>query len=175
MKRSFELEREAVVGVAKLMAAAARTSPKTRGTDNIKILFVNDGSDKMKLIQKMNDLSKSRNRPSMERDAVSIAGSPALLLIGVRSNPSGLDCGFCGYKTCAELKKTTGVCSFNSIDLGIAIASAATVASQFHIDNRIMHSMGRAALELKLLGKDVRQALGIPLSATGKNPFFDRK
>jgi uncharacterized ferredoxin-like protein len=28
---------------------------------------------------------------------------------------------------------------------------------------------------LNLLGQEVTQALGIPLSVTGKNPFFDRK
>lgn len=30
------------------------------------------------------------------------------------------------------------------------------------------------ALELGMLGKEVAIAYGIPLSATGKSPFFDR-
>jgi uncharacterized ferredoxin-like protein len=30
-------------------------------------------------------------------------------------------------------------------------------------------------MELGFLPKEVKQALGIPLSATGKSPFFDRK
>jgi len=34
--------------------------------------------------------------------------------------------------------------------------------------------MGRAAVELELLGAEVRIAHGIPLSAQGKNIFFDR-
>ena len=38
-----------------------------------------------------------------------------------------------------------------------------------------MYSIGRAALDLKIFGPDVHQALGIPLSVTGKSPFFDRK
>jgi uncharacterized ferredoxin-like protein len=38
-----------------------------------------------------------------------------------------------------------------------------------------MYSIGRAAMDLGLFSKDVKQALGIPLSVTGKNPFFDRK
>jgi uncharacterized ferredoxin-like protein len=38
-----------------------------------------------------------------------------------------------------------------------------------------MFSVGRAAVELGLLGPDVKIAMGIPLSVTGKNPFFDRK
>jgi uncharacterized ferredoxin-like protein len=37
-----------------------------------------------------------------------------------------------------------------------------------------MYSIGYAALELRLLGDDVRQAVGIPLPITGKSPFFDR-
>jgi uncharacterized ferredoxin-like protein len=43
------------------------------------------------------------------------------------------------------------------------------------VDTRLMFSVGRAALALDLFGKDVKQALGIPLSITGKSPFFDRK
>jgi uncharacterized ferredoxin-like protein len=38
-----------------------------------------------------------------------------------------------------------------------------------------MYSAGKAAIELGLLGTEVKVAYGIPLSATGKNPFFDRK
>jgi uncharacterized ferredoxin-like protein len=38
-----------------------------------------------------------------------------------------------------------------------------------------MYSIGRAALDLKLFSDGVKQALGIPLSVTGKSPFFDRK
>ncbi len=175
MKGSSELEIAAVMDAARLMTASARTAPKTRGIDNIEILLIDDEPSRAKLIQKMKDISKSEDRPSFGRDAESIAASPAIVLIGVKSNPSGLNCGFCGYKTCEALKKTVGVCAYNSIDLGIAITSAAAIASGFHIDNRIMYSVGRAGLDLKFFSKDVRQALGLPLSATGKNPFFDRK
>jgi uncharacterized ferredoxin-like protein len=38
-----------------------------------------------------------------------------------------------------------------------------------------MFTAGRAAIDLGLFPKPVRVAHGIPLSATGKNPFFDRK
>ncbi|MGH7993136.1 MAG: DUF2148 domain-containing protein [Limisphaerales bacterium] len=38
-----------------------------------------------------------------------------------------------------------------------------------------MFSIGRACLDLGLFEPKVKQALGIPLSVTGKNPFFDRK
>jgi uncharacterized ferredoxin-like protein len=42
------------------------------------------------------------------------------------------------------------------------------------IDNRVMYTVGQAILEMKLLGEDVRIAFGIPLSVSGKSPFFDR-
>jgi uncharacterized ferredoxin-like protein len=175
MRRQGELETSAVVDVAALMASGARTAPKTRGIDNVEISVIDDSQTRTKLIEKMKEISKKENRPSLERDACSIASAPAIVLIGVKPVPSGLNCGFCGYKTCEELRKVSGICAYNSIDLGLAVGSAIGIASQFHIDNRVMYSIGRAAMDLGLFEKDIRQALGIPLSATGKNPFFDRK
>ena len=98
-----------------------------------------------------------------------------MVVIGVEANTAGLNCGFCGKPSCEALEEADGICSFNSIDLGIATASAAEVAGRFHVDNRIMYSTGRACLDLSLFGPKVKQALGIPLSVTGKNPFFDRQ
>lgn len=175
MKNSNELEKAAVKDVAEFMTVAARTAPKTRGIDNIETIAIDDEPAKKKLCDKMREISKRENRPSMERDASSIQSSPVILIIGVRSNPAELNCGYCGYPTCAELGRTKGVCAYNSIDLGIAIDSAAEVANSFHADNRVMYSIGRACLDLKLFSQTVKQALGIPLSVTGKNPFFDRK
>ncbi|MBU0489639.1 MAG: ferredoxin domain-containing protein [Bacteroidetes bacterium] len=59
-------------------------------------------------------------------------------------------------------------------DMGIAIGSAAAMASHYHLDNRIMFSVGRAVVALKLLGEDVTIAYGLPLAVGSKNPFFDR-
>jgi len=175
MKTAAELEQQAVTHVVALMAAAARTSPKTRGVDNIRVLAIDDEPTKQKLIGKMKEIARTENRPGSERDANSIAASPAFLVIGVEANTAGLNCGFCGHDTCESLEAAKGVCAFNSVDLGIATCSAAAVAGQHHVDNRIMYSIGRACIRLGLFGDKVQQALGIPLSATGKNPFFDRK
>jgi len=175
MKNSNELEKAAVKDVAEFMAVAVRTAPKTRGIDNIEVIAIEDDATKKKLCDKMREISKKESRPSMERDANSIQDSPIILVIGVKSNPAGLNCGYCGYPTCAELGVTKGVCAYNSIDLGIAIDSAAGMANFFHADNRVMYSIGRACLDLGLFSSGVKQALGIPLSVTGKNPFFDRK
>jgi len=174
MKTSQELETDAAQYVAALMVAAARTAPKTRGIDNIKTAAIDDDATKRTHIAKMREIAAAENRPSHARDAGNIEASPVIVLIGVEANAPGLDCGFCGKPSCAEQEAAGGVCSFNSIDLGIATASAAEVAGRFHMDNRIMYSIGRATLDLGLLGPTVKQALGIPLSVTGKNPFFDR-
>lgn len=175
MKSSIELENQAAAHIAGLMAAAARTAPKTRGMDNIVVLSIDDKESKERIMQKMREVAARENRGFMERDAKSIAASPVLLVIGVASNPAGLDCGYCGFPTCEAMKNAGAVCSFNSFDLGIAVASAADIAGRFHIDNRLMFSIGRACLDLGFFENKVKQALGIPLSITGKNPFFDRQ
>ena len=175
MKTSIELENAAAQHVAALMVAAARTAPKTRGIDNIKTIAIDDEPTRRKLVARMREIALQEERPSFARDAGNIEHSPAVVVIGVESNTAGLNCGFCGKPSCEALEEDHGVCAFNSIDLGIATASAAEVAGRFHIDNRVMFSIGRACLDLKLFGPRVKQALGIPLSITGKNPFFDRR
>jgi uncharacterized ferredoxin-like protein len=176
MTNSAALEQQAALQVAALMVAAARTAPKTRGIDNIHIVAIEDDATKRQLVAKMREVGVQENRPSFVRDAGNVENSAAVVVIGVEANTAGLNCGYCGKPTCEALEEAGGVCSFNSIDLGIATASAAEVAGRLHIDNRLMFSIGRAALDLRLFGgTKVRQALGIPLSVTGKSPFFDRK
>jgi uncharacterized ferredoxin-like protein len=173
MRESSELEKQASYHIASLMAAAARTAPKTRGIDNIQVVAIDEESTKQTLVNKMIEIARSENRPSFERDANSLAASPVIVVIGVQSNPAGLNCGFCGNPTCDAMKIKDGVCSFNSMDLGIAACSAAAMAANCHADNRMMFSIGRSCLDLKLFAEGVKQAIGIPLSITGKSPFFD--
>ncbi|MDB4349875.1 DUF2148 domain-containing protein [Omnitrophica bacterium] len=161
--------------VAEFMAVACRTAPKTRGRDNLEILIVEGGKERSSLIKKMKEIAKRDGRPSLKRDADNIKDTGFMLIVGTKAEPLGLNCGFCGYATCEELAKTDGVCAYNAMDLGIALGSAASVAARFHVDNRLMYSIGKAAIELGLFKGDIRQAIGIPLNATGKNPFFDRK
>ena len=53
--------------------------------------------------------------------------------------------------------------------------TAVSVAASHHVDNRIMFSAGKAALNLNLFDDNqVKIAYGIPLSVSGKSPFFDR-
>ena len=175
MTTSLELENQAARQAVALMAAAARTAPKTRGVDNIKVIAIDDEPTKQQLIAKMREIAGQENRPSFARDAGNIENSPALLVIGVVANTAGLNCSYCGHPTCEALEEGGGICAFNSIDLGIATASAAEIAGRLHLDNSVMYSIGRACLDLKFFDATVQQALGIPLSVTGKSPFFDRK
>ena len=175
MRTAAELEQQAALQVVELMAAAARTAPKTRGIDNIRVLAIEDDATKQQLMAKMQAIAAAENRPSLARDAGNLEGVRAILVIGAESNPSKLNCGFCGQPTCEALESVHGVCAFNAIDLGIATCSAAALAAQCHVDTRVMFSIGRACLDLGWFDPKVKQALGIPLSVTGKNPFFDRK
>lgn len=175
MKTSSELEKQAALQVAALMAAAARTAPKTRGIDNVRVLAVDDEPARQQLVAKMREIGQKENRPSLIRDAGNIENATVVLILGVESNPAGLDCGFCGKSNCDALRHSGGICAFNSMDLGIATCAAAAVAAAHHVDNRMMYSIGRAAIDLGWFGENVRQALGLPLSITGKNPYFDRK
>jgi len=175
MKTSAELEQQAATKVLSLMAAAARTAPKTRGIDNIRVIGIEDPETKGRLVSKMRELALSEDRPWFERDASCVEKSLAVLLVGVVPNPADLNCGYCGQGTCEALEKINGICSFNSIDLGIATSSAVSVAADSRIDTRIMFSVGHAGVAMNLFEGGIKQALGIPLSITGKSPFFDRK
>ena len=176
MARKYDsISKDTLKDVAEFMAVAARTAPKTRGRDNLEIVIIEDENEKKKLIEKMLEIGKKNNRPSFIRDADNIKDARQIVIIATKVEPLGLNCGFCGFKTCEELTKNKALCAYNPMDVGIALGSAAALASKFHVDNRIMYSIGKAAIETGMLDKDSKIAIGIPLSATGKNPFFDRK
>ena len=169
-------EEAAVLETAYRMCAAARTAPKTRGVDRISTLALT-GEEKDALADEMQRLSEKFSAPGLGRDAANVRASSAVVLIGVSEAACGLDraCGLCHFEGCAERTEAGALCAFNPIDLGIAVGSAASVAADCRVDSRVMFSAGRAALELGLLGEGVTLALGLPVSVSGKSPFFDRK
>jgi uncharacterized ferredoxin-like protein len=160
--------------IADFMAVAARTAPKARGIDNltIKIFEKQELND---LADKMIETGKTTGRAqTFNRDAESVRKSACVLVIATSYSTLKLDCGFCGAETCKDAEDKNITCAYNSGDLGIAVGSAVSTASQFHADNRIMYTIGYTVKKHSMLEKEVRMALGIPLSATGKNQFFDR-
>lgn len=167
---------EAMVALhtAHKMVTAARTAPKGCGVDRIVALIL-DGADKDNLAEEMRKLSELPELDFCTRDAANVDASHCVVLIGVKNIPLGLgSCGFCGYDDCAASVDAGSLCAFNTTDLGIAIGSAVSVAADNRIDNRVMFSVGKAALALGLMGEDVTVCFGIPLSTYTKNIFFDR-
>ncbi|MFA5112724.1 MAG: DUF2148 domain-containing protein [Candidatus Margulisiibacteriota bacterium] len=165
----------AVARVAEELALAARTAPKGRGLDLLEVLVLT-GADIAKLSAQMQAIGEREKHQTFLRDSENIKGAQAILLIGTKQKVVGLRyCSFCGYPSCDEAERAGAVCALNSVDLGIAVGSAVSVAADHRIDNRVMYTVGKAAVEMKLLGPEVAIALGIPLSVSSKNPFFDRK
>ena len=172
-----------MVEAAKLMAISARTAPKAKGIDDIEIVLLRDRGDLERLADKMEEIGRETDRGFFVRDAECVRKSSAVLLIGVKGRkPKEIDCGGCGYNGCEEFRKAekrverdySGPnCALQLLDLGIAVGSAAKTASILNVDNRIMFSAGVAAIKLGIIKCSV--ALGIPLSAHGKNIYFDRR
>lgn len=164
---------EAALAVAKSMMTAARTAPKAKGVDHLEILTV-EGADKVLLSEAMLELGAKLGFAFFERDARCVAGCEAVVLIGsvAAAGIQGLNCGYCGSARCSD--KAAGVpCFFASHDLGVAVGSAVSLAADLRVDTRVMFSAGITALEMGLI-QGCAQVLAIPISVSGKSPFFDR-
>ena len=163
---------EHVLDVARQMMTAARTAPKGKGVDIIEIAMVT-GDDLKVLSDKMVAMVEEHGMKFFLRDAANILQAECVIIIGTREQAQGLNCGHCGYPTCAG--RPEGVpCAVNSVDVGIAIGSACATAADLRVDTRVMFSAGLAAQQLEWL-PGCRSVYTIPVSASTKNPFFDRK
>ena len=163
---------EHVLDVARQMMTAARTAPKGKGVDIIEIAMVT-GDDLKVLSDKMVAMVEEHGMKFFLRDAANILQAECVIIIGTREQAQGLNCGHCGYPTCAG--RPEGVpCAVNSVDVGIAIGSACATAADLRVDTRVMFSAGLAAQQLEWL-PGCRSVYAIPDSASTKNPFFDRK
>jgi len=182
-------EKDAVATVAGLVALAARTAPKGKGQDSI-IIKVLTKTETKKLVVGMNAYGRAHEPYKFFlRDAANVEAGDACVLIGATGrDAAGINCGACGYASCADFLKAVQKakakksdlpypgpnCAIKMADLGIALGSAAKTAQIHNADNRIMFSAGSIAIALGFMGKDCTVAYAIPLSATGKNIFFDR-
>ena len=167
-----DIRHEHILNVARQMMTASRTAPKGKGIDIIEVALVT-GEDIKILSDKMIAMVEEHGMKFFLRDADNILSAECIVLIGTREQAQGLNCGHCGYATCAA--RAEGVpCALNSIDVGIAIGSACATAADMRVDTRVMFSAGLAAQQLNWL-KDCKMVMAIPVSASSKNPFFDRK
>ena len=166
---------EAILRVAEEMCVAAITAPKACGKDSV-ICGILTGAEIDALAKEMRRMEDEIEgcRPIFYRDAAQIEQCSAVVLIGARNQARGVyPCGLCGNGTCAGMAKNPGQhCAFDDIDLGIALGSAAGVAADHRVDNRIFYTAGIAAMHLNCLGEGVGTIVAIPLSATNRNIFF---
>lgn len=171
-----QAEQAAILNVAQLMCTAIRTAPKTQGKDYLNCCIIT-GDEISALARKMEEFGKVHGLDFLLRDAGNLRLSTAVVLVGVKNVVHGINgaCQYCGFPTCAACAEAGGVCAYTPMDLGIAVGSAVSVAANHRVDNRVMFSAGRASMELGYLGKEYGCVIGIPLSVSGKSPYFDRK
>ena len=167
-----EIRHESVLQAVRQMMTAARTAPKGKGIDIIELAMVTDEEIK-RLSDEMLIIAEEKGLKFFLRDADNILQAEAILLLGTRQQLQGLNCGHCGFSTCAD-KPEVVPCALNSVDLGIAVGSACAMAADLRLDTRVMFSAGLAAQRLGMLGV-CKCVMAIPVSASSKNPFFDRK
>lgn len=202
--KSMTNYRNEIRTVVDLISISVRTAPKSAGIDDIIFLSVSRKQiDKIakemikvgeiKAKKREDEVAKQATMISWESDAKTLYNSEAVILIGVRGKKAaGLNCGGCGFKNCKEFsayaakQKNLDIigpfCMFKIWDLGIAISSAARTASELCVDNRIMYRIGTAAFKLNILQPKqinsvsdiINPILGLPLSVSGKNIYFDR-
>ena len=164
--------------VAELMCIAARTAPKSAGRDFV-VTKIIEGETCQKLGEAMARFGEQMGKHHFDRDGDNVKDSPIVVLIGIKdAKPMGLNCSACGSEKCIKINTFEGEfsgphCAFRLLDMGIALGSAVKVAGMLNVDNRIMYRAGVVARQMGLIDADF--VMGIPLSATGKNIYFDRK
>lgn len=176
-------ERQGILEIANLMVVAARTAPKAGGKDDILTAIV-IGTEVGAIATEMEKIAAERNNAAWTQQAGIIRDAGAVVIIGVQGTKSyGLDCGACGFGSCDDFTKAEKRaghdfdgpnCTIKNLDLGIALSSAAKIASILNADNRMYYRIGAAVRRLRYL-PEASVIIGVPLSATGKNPHFDRE
>lgn len=175
MKKGFE---EGIVRAVEFMAISAITAPKAKGEDYVDVKVLT-GTEVTELADAMLEYGKTYKKKNYDRDGENVRNSTAVLLLSLKdSAPAGLNCGACGKNKCAELKTIEGsefegpLCAWRLLDLGIAIGSAAKTAGMFNLDNRIMYRIGVVVKKTGMMSGQI--IVGIPVSVTSKNIYFDR-
>jgi uncharacterized ferredoxin-like protein len=191
-----ELRTETVRDVAKLMAAAAITAPKSGGQlflagkpNFMETVVVHDPGERHRIAEWLRARGKERREQIWFRDAEVAEAVDAILFVGLLPDwyPPNYDCGACGYATCAEFLHFTRplrddsaelefagpVCNLRDVDLGIAVGSAAKTAALHSVDCRCQTRAAVAARKLGVIRAD--HAVALSLSVTHKAVGFDRR
>lgn len=187
---------EALRNVAQLCAVAAMTAPKSGGQlflkgskPFIETVIVEDQETLYRLADWLRIRGEKLQQPIWMRDAATTERMDLVLFIGLAKwYPPVYDCGACGFATCAEFlvarehSKPVGmddwefpgpICQIRAIDLGVAVGSAAKVASMNNVDARCQTRIAAAARHLGVIQADL--AVALSMSVSHKNIFFDRQ
>jgi uncharacterized ferredoxin-like protein len=191
-----DLRVDTVRQVAKLMAAAAITAPKSGGQlflagkqNFMETVIVEDPGERRRIAQWLRARGAERREQIWFRDAEVAEAVDAILFVGLLPDwyPPNYDCGACGYATCAEflhfakalrddsdeLEFHGPVCNLRDIDLGIAVGSAAKTAAINSVDCRCQTRAATAARKLGII--TAQHAVALSLSITHKAIGFDRR
>ncbi len=181
--------------VANICAVAAMTAPRSGGQLALKgskpfieTVIVEDRPTLDRLAAWLRERGKKLKAPIWYRDADVAQKLDLVLFIGLAKwYPPVYDCGACGYATCAEFLRAREhtqpegseewefpgpICQIRCIDLGVAVGSAAKVASLNNIDARCQTRIAAAARHLGVIQADL--AVALSMSVSHKNIFFDR-
>ena len=191
-----EIFMEALRHVAQLCAVAAMTAPKSGGQlflkgakPFIETVIVEDRDTLKRLADWLRARGNKLRDPIWFRDADTAEKLDLILFIGLAKwYPPLYDCGACGYATCAEFLRAAPhhhsegsdewefpgpICQLRCIDLGIAVGSAAKVASFNNVDARCQTRIAAAARHMGVIEADL--AVALSMSVSHKNIFFDKK
>jgi uncharacterized ferredoxin-like protein len=186
---------DALRQVAKLCAVAAMTAPKSGGKlflkgakPFIETVIVEDRATLLQLSAWLRERGNKLKDPIWHRDAETTEKLDLVLFIGLAKwYPPLYDCGACGYATCAEFLRAVPtyqapgsedwefpgpICQLRCIDLGIAVGSAAKIASMHNIDSRCQTRIAAAARHCGVINADL--AVALSMSVSHKNIFFDK-
>jgi uncharacterized ferredoxin-like protein len=191
-----EIFANAIRTVAQLCAVAAMTAPKSGGQlflkgakSFIETVIIEDRESLGKLAAWLRVQGDKHKEAIWYRDADTAEKLDLVLFIGLAKwYPPVYDCGACGFGTCAEFLAAAPkhhapgsddwqfsgpVCQIRAVDLGIAVGSAAKVASMHNVDARCQTRIAAAARHVGLIQADL--AVALSMSVTHKNIFFDKK
>ncbi len=191
-----EIFSQALRQVAQLCAVAAMAAPKSGGQlflkggkPFIETVILDDKEKLQRLAQWLRERGRKLKQPIWFRDADTAEKLDLVLFIGLAKwYPPVYDCGACGYATCAEFLRARAqyrvegfddwefpgpICQLRCIDLGIAVGSAAKIASLNNVDARCQTRIAAAARHLGVIQADL--AVALSMSVSHKNIFFDQK
>jgi uncharacterized ferredoxin-like protein len=193
-----EIFMDALRSVARLCAAAAMTAPKSGGQlflkgskPFIETVIIEDKVTLTRLAGWLRARGDKLRQAIWYRDADTAERLDLVLFIGLaRWYPPQYDCGACGYPTCGDFSSRAPkyrldvagaeqwefpgpICQIRCVDLGIAVGSAAKVASMNNIDTRCQTRIAAAARHLGLIEADL--AVALSMSVSHKNIFFDKR